>query len=91
MPSLISEDDIEQEVLKTLQAQYGFTLLNCFTPNPDDLNDGSHRSDKRDVILRVGEASLWENRLISGKLSVEDLDIQLPPSMTEIAKCETNG
>ena len=52
MPSFISEDDIEQEVLKTLQAQYGFTLLNCFTANPDDLDDGSHRSNKRDVILR---------------------------------------
>ena len=52
MPSLISEDNIEQAVLQTLQAQYGYTLLNCFTTKAEDLNDGSNRSDKRDVILR---------------------------------------
>jgi type I restriction enzyme, R subunit len=52
MPSFISEDDIEQEVLQTLAEQYGFELLNCFSANRDDLNDGSNRSDKRDVILR---------------------------------------
>ena len=52
MPSFISEDDIELEVLLKLQAQYGFELLNCFTANAEDLNDRSGRSDKRDVILR---------------------------------------
>ena len=49
--NFISEDDIEQALLLKLNQQYGFELLNCFTSNPDTLNDGSNRSDKRDVIF----------------------------------------
>ncbi|WP_413171807.1 type I restriction endonuclease subunit R [Anabaena azotica] len=51
MPNFISEDDIEQAVLSKLKQQHGFKLLNCFTPNRDDLNDRSNRTDKRDVIF----------------------------------------
>ena len=51
MPNFISEDDIEQAVLQKLQDEYGYDSLNCFTTNPDDINDGSGRSDKGDVIL----------------------------------------
>ncbi|WP_066377992.1 type I restriction endonuclease subunit R [Anabaena sp. CA = ATCC 33047] len=51
MPNFISEDDIEQAVLRKLEQQHGFKLLNCYTPNPDDLNDSSNRTDKRDVIF----------------------------------------
>ncbi len=47
----ISEDDIEQALLQQLQHVHGFDVLDCFTAKPDDLNDGSSRSDKRDVIL----------------------------------------
>jgi type I restriction enzyme, R subunit len=50
MPNFISEDDIEQAILLKLQ-QHNFQLLNCYTPNSDDLNDGSNRTDKRDVIF----------------------------------------
>ncbi|WP_414756274.1 type I restriction endonuclease subunit R [Anabaena sp. CCY 9910] len=50
MPNFISEDDIEQEVLAKLKQQ-GFKLLNCFTTNPDDLNDRSNRTDKSEVIF----------------------------------------
>ena len=34
-------------------------MLNCYTEDPEDLNDGSGRADKRDVILvdRVREAA----------------------------------
>ena len=49
--NFISEDDIEQAILKRLQADFSFELLNCFTAKPDELKDGSLRSDKRDVIL----------------------------------------
>ena len=48
--AIISEDDIEQATLQKLK-QYGFTLLNCYTAKAEDLNDGSNRQDKRDVIL----------------------------------------
>jgi type I restriction enzyme R subunit len=51
MPNFISEDDIEQAILQKLNQQHGFQLLNCFTADPDTLNDRSHRNDKRDVIL----------------------------------------
>ncbi|MBW4505635.1 MAG: type I restriction endonuclease subunit R [Scytonematopsis contorta HA4267-MV1] len=51
MPNFISEDDIEQAILKQLQQQ-GFKLLNCFTSDADDLNDNSQRTNKCDVILQ---------------------------------------
>jgi type I restriction enzyme R subunit len=49
--NFISEDDIEQALLQKLQHLHGFDVLICHTTNPDDLNDGSQRTDKRDVIL----------------------------------------
>ena len=49
--NIISEDDIEQGLLQTLQHGHGFDVLDCFTQKPDDLNDGSRRRDKRDVVL----------------------------------------
>lgn len=49
--SFISEDDIEQGLIQRLQHLCGFNALNCHTAQPDDLNDGSCRADKREVIL----------------------------------------
>ena len=49
--NFISEDDIEQALLRRLQHLCGFDVLNCFTAQSDDLNDGSGRTDKRQVIL----------------------------------------
>lgn len=56
--NFISEDDIEQGLIQRLQHLCGFDALNCFTAQPDDLNDGSGRGDKREVILadRLREA-----------------------------------
>jgi len=51
MPNFISEDNIEQAMMQRLQDIYGYDTLNCFTTDPADLNDGSGRADKRDVIL----------------------------------------
>ena len=51
MANFISEDQIEQRLLKELQEKHGFALLNCFTNQADDLNDKSERGNKRDVIL----------------------------------------
>ncbi|MEB3249873.1 MAG: type I restriction endonuclease, partial [Merismopediaceae bacterium] len=50
--NFISEDDIEQDLLHQLQTRHPYQTLNCYTANPDDLNDGSNRTDKRDVVLR---------------------------------------
>lgn len=51
MPNFISEDQIEQALLQRLQHVCGFDVLECFTADPADLNDGSGRKDKRDVLL----------------------------------------
>ena len=51
MPNFISEDQIEQALLQRLQYGCGFDVLNCHTTDPADLNDGSGRKDKRDVLL----------------------------------------
>ncbi|MCL7942567.1 hypothetical protein [Marinobacter sp. ATCH36] len=46
MASFISEDNIEQALLQRLQHIHGFNVLDCYTPKPEDLNDGSHRAVK---------------------------------------------
>jgi type I restriction enzyme, R subunit len=51
MANFISEDQIEQALLQRLQHQCGYDVLNCFTAAADELNDGSGRSDKREVLL----------------------------------------
>lgn len=63
MPNFISEDDIEQAILQKLTQQHGFQYLNCYTADPDNLNDRSNRTDKRDVILgdRLRSAALRLN------------------------------
>lgn len=58
MPNFISEDEIEATMLQHLQHLYGYDALICFTADPADLNDGSGRTDKCEVILcdRLREA-----------------------------------
>src|SRR5436190_20432186 len=51
MPNFISEDRIEQALLQRLQHQLEYDVLNCHTSDPEDLNDGSNRADKRDVLF----------------------------------------
>jgi type I restriction enzyme R subunit len=63
MPNFISEDQIEQALLQRLQHVCGFDVLECYTTDPADLNDGSGRLDKRDVLLpaRLKAAALKLN------------------------------
>lgn len=51
MPNFISEDDIERAILAKLKTEFGYEILNCHTTDPEDLNDRSGRTDKRDVIF----------------------------------------
>jgi type I restriction enzyme R subunit len=66
MPNFISEEQIEQAVLRKLHDQFGYELLNCHTVDPADLNDGSQRADKREVIFgdRLREAAIRLNPAI---------------------------
>jgi len=63
MPNFISEGQIEQALLQRLQHVCGFDVLECHTTDPADLNDGSGRTDKRDVLLpaRLKAAALKLN------------------------------
>jgi type I restriction enzyme R subunit len=63
MPNFISEDQIEQALVQKLQHLHGFDTLDCYTENAENLNDGSNRANKRDVILadRVREAAIRLN------------------------------
>jgi type I restriction enzyme R subunit len=73
MPNFISEDHIEQALVQKLQHLHGFESLNCHTQNAEDLNDGSNRTNKRDVILvdRLREAAVRLNPGIPAK-AIED-------------------
>lgn len=66
MPNFIAEEQIEQALLQRLQHLHGFDVLECHTAEPDDLDDGSGRADKREVILpaRLREALLRLNPAI---------------------------
>tara|TARA_R100001369_G_scaffold10176_1_gene23161 strand:- start:8726 stop:11983 length:3258 start_codon:yes stop_codon:yes gene_type:complete len=53
MRNFLSEDDIEIAVMQTLGAQpLPWRRLNCFTANQEDLNDGSNRTDKSEVVFK---------------------------------------
>ncbi len=62
MPNFISEDQIEQALVQKLKL-HGFDALDCYTENAEDLNDGSNRAHKRDVILadRLRDAAIRLN------------------------------
>ena len=59
MPNFISEDQIERALVQKLQHLHHFDVLECYTEDPEDLNDGSNRASKREIILvdRVREAA----------------------------------
>lgn len=63
MPNFISEDNIEQAIVQKLVKDYGYRAINCYTENPDELNDNSGRTDKREVIFhdRLKAAALRLN------------------------------
>ncbi len=73
MPNFISEDHIEQALVQQLQILHGFDSLNCHTVDQEDLNDGSNRANKRDVILvdRLREAATRLNPDLPAK-AIED-------------------
>jgi type I restriction enzyme R subunit len=78
MPNFISEDQIEQALVQKLQQLHGFDALDCYTEDPENLNDGSGRTNKRDVILvdRIKEAALRLNPSIPSK-AIDDALEQL--------------
>ncbi|MDD2498942.1 MAG: type I restriction endonuclease subunit R, partial [Desulfitobacteriaceae bacterium] len=51
MPNFISEDQIEIAITAVFTECFRYRAINCYTPDPEMLPDGSGRSDKRDVVF----------------------------------------
>ncbi|MEH7277133.1 type I restriction endonuclease subunit R [Neobacillus vireti] len=52
MSKIITEDMIEKAMINKLtSSEIGYSYMNCFTKNPDDLNDGTNRQNKKQVLL----------------------------------------
>ncbi|MCP4373650.1 MAG: type I restriction endonuclease subunit R, partial [Deltaproteobacteria bacterium] len=51
MPNFISEDQIEKAIVKVLTDKLGYTTINCFTADVDNLNDGSKRPTKQEIVF----------------------------------------
>lgn len=92
--NFISEDDIEQEIIKTLQgSNFDYNILIC-DPSPekkDDLNDGTGRSSKRQSVLpNILKESLYR---INAKIPHEIIDeevLKLSKDFTETDIVDTN-
>jgi len=89
MPNFITEDQIERALVQKLQHLHGFDVLECHTEDPEDLDDGSNRAKKSDVILvdRVREAASRLNPAIPAKAIEDALEILLDrrKAMTPVA------
>jgi len=51
MTEIITEDQFEQGIAQRLRHLHGYDTLDCNTADPAELNDGSRRRDKLEVIL----------------------------------------
>ena len=78
MKNFLSEDDIEVAVMQELAGQEMlWRQLNCYTANADDLNDGSGRTDKSEVVF----LDILRERL-------SKLNPRLPDPAIEMAEAE---
>jgi type I restriction enzyme R subunit len=104
MPSFLSEDDIEREIIREMTTRWGeaflFESLNCFTQDPHDLNDKSGRTDKRDVILvdRLRAAAMRLNELPEpviddaiGQLTARRASMSIVAANREVTALLRNG
>jgi type I restriction enzyme R subunit len=52
LPNYINENDIELAAIKILTEKLGYRCINCYTENPEDLNDNSGRESKVGIVLK---------------------------------------
>lgn len=74
MANPITEDNLEIACLQILEQKYGYKHIRCFTSDPENGNDGSERSSKKDVVL----PSILQNQL-------KVLNPQLPEEAIQFA------
>ena len=51
MPNFISENQIERAILTLLKEEFNFKIKNCYTKEAEDINDGTGRTDKKEVVF----------------------------------------
>ncbi|MFH2065929.1 MAG: HsdR family type I site-specific deoxyribonuclease [Pseudomonadota bacterium] len=51
MPNFISEEQIEKAIIRILTDTLGYRHMDCYTVDPGNLDDGSGRMDKSEVVL----------------------------------------
>lgn len=52
MAKIITEDMIEKAMIEALtSSELGYSHINCYTKDREDLNDGTNRSNKKQVVL----------------------------------------
>ncbi|OQY39983.1 MAG: deoxyribonuclease [Candidatus Cloacimonetes bacterium 4572_65] len=84
MPNIISEDDIERNATKLLLDELRYSkAINCYTSDPNNLNDKSNRESKKDVVFK--------DRILSAlkKINPNVSDEVLDRALTEITRKRT--
>ena len=52
MPKIITEDMIEKAAIELLvDPQYGYSHIDCYTKNEENLEDGTGRANKKQMVL----------------------------------------
>jgi type I restriction enzyme R subunit len=51
MPNFISEGQIEKAIIHLLTKKFSWRHIDCYTSQPETLPDGSHRTNKTEVVL----------------------------------------
>lgn len=92
MANFISEDDIEQAIIKVFcDKSLNYDYLNCFTAKAEDLNDGSERSDKQQVVF-AKHCQRALQRLNNGlpESAINEALAQLTESRTQLSAFDAN-
>lgn len=92
MANFISEDDIERDITKVFRNEtLDYEYLNCFTATAEDLNDGSRRTDKKQVVL-VDRLQTALRRLNSDlpESAIDAAVKQLTESRTQLSAFDAN-
>jgi len=92
--NFISEDDIEQEILKKLQEpifNYNILICDASPEKKDELNDGTGRSSKRQCILPdILKESLYKINSNIPRDKIDDEIIKLSKDFTETDIVDSN-
>ena len=92
MANFISEDDIEQAIIKVFcDKSLNYDYLNCFTTKAEELNDGSGRTDKQQVVFAIHcQRALQRLNKDLPESAINDALGQLTESRTQLSAFDAN-